>query len=220
MLYLLHGARGYETSWIRKGQVYQTVDSLWAAGKAVPCLIVMSNTNQYNDPGDYEGGRFKDAYESIFELDGIVESAFMDDVVALVDSVYRTVPDKAHRAIAGLSIGAYQAIYLGANYPDTFDYLAIMSPYTWCTGHPSHTRHRFYSHMRSRMKVQFQNPPKGYYLYAGTKDLARPSTERLERYMTRRGYPHTYAVYPASHSWANGWREEFKDFFQCIFQEP
>lgn len=221
VIYLLHGARGYETSWIRFGEVYQTADSLWAKGTAVPCIIIMPNVNQYNDDRDYDGGaRFKDSYESIFEVDGIVESAFMQDVVALVDSVYRTVPDKAHRAVAGLSIGAYQAIYLGTNYPDAFDYFGIMSPYTWCTGHPGRTHHRFFSHMRRRMKRQFQNPPKGYYLYAGTWDMARPSTQRLERFMTRRGFPHSYAVYPASHDWPTGWTQEFKDFIQRVFQEP
>ena len=102
VLYLLHGARGYETSWIRKGKVYQTCDSLWREGKAAPCIVIMPNVNSYIDDYDYEGGRFKDAFESIFEVDGYVESAFMRDVVHFVDSVYRTVPDGAHRAVAGL----------------------------------------------------------------------------------------------------------------------
>ena len=95
-----------------------------------------------------------------------------------------------------------------------------MSPYMWSLGHPGITRHRFFSHMRSRMKVQFQDPPKGYYLYAGTWDMARPSTERLDRFMTRKGFPHVYTVYPGSHDWPTGWKEEFKDFLQHAFQEP
>lgn len=220
VIYLLHGARGYETSWVRYGEVYHTADSLWALGKAVPCIIIMPNVNQYNDDRDYGDSRFKNAFESIFEVDGIVESAFMDDVVGYVDSVYRTIPDKEHRAIAGLSIGAYQAIYFGTNYPDAFDYFGIMSPYMWSLGHPSITRHRFFSQMRRRMKVQFQDPPKGYYLYAGTWDMARPSTERLDRFMTRKGYPHAYTIFPGSHDWPTGWKEEFKDFLQHAFQEP
>ena len=43
VLYLLHGARGYETSWIRKGHVYQSTDSLWREGLAEPCIVVMPN---------------------------------------------------------------------------------------------------------------------------------------------------------------------------------
>ena len=220
VLYLLHGARGYETSWIRKGEVYQTADSLWAAGKAVPCIIVMPNVNQYNDEADYEGGRFKDAYESILEVDGVVESAFMQDVVALVDSCYRTLPDQAHRAIAGLSIGAYQSIYFGANYPDYFGYIAAMSPYMWSLGRPSLTHRKFYGHLHGKMKRQFQeNPPQGYYLYVGKWDMMRPATHTLHMYMYKNGYPHQYSTYPASHSWAKGWREELKDLMQQLFQE-
>jgi enterochelin esterase family protein len=220
VLYLLHGARGYETSWIRKGKVYQTADSLWAAGKANPCIIVMPNVNQYNDEADYEGGRYKDAYESILEVDGVVESAFMQDVVELIDSRYRTIPDQAHRAIAGLSIGGYQSIYFGANYPESFGYIAAMSPYMWGIGHPSATRWKFYGKLHGKMKRQFtENPPKGYYLYAGTKDMMRPATHSLHKYMEKNGFPHTYAKYPASHSWANGWIEELKDVMQRIFKE-
>ena len=220
VLYLLHGARGYETSWIRKGEVYQTADSLWASGKAVPCIIVMPNLNQYNDEADYEGGRFKDAYESILEVDGVVESAFMQDVVALIDSCYRTLPDQDHRAIAGLSIGAYQSIYFGANYPDSFGYIAAMSPYMWSLGRPSPTHRKFYGRLHGKMKRQFtEYPPKGYYLYAGTKDMMRPATHNLHKYMGKKGYPHTYTKYPASHSWANGWIEELKDVMQKIFKE-
>ena len=220
VLYLLHGARGYETSWIRKGKVYQTADSLWAAGKAVPCLIVMPNVNQYNDEADYEGGRYKDAYESILEVDGIVESAFMQDVVELIDNRYRTIPDQAHRAIAGLSIGGYQSICFGANYPESFGYIAAMSPYMWSLGHPSVTRWNFYGNLHGKMKRQFtENPPKGYYLYAGTKDMMRPATHSLHKYMEKNGFLHTYTKYPASHSWANGWIEELKDVMQRIFKE-
>jgi len=220
VLYLLHGARGYETSWIRKGEVYQTADSLWAAGKAVPCIIVMPNVNQYNDEADYEGGRFKDAYESILEVDGIVESAFMHDVVHLVDSLYRTQADQSHRAIAGLSIGAYQSIFLGANHPESFGYICAMSPYMWSIGRPSVTRRQFYGRLHKKMNRQFtEYPPYGYYLYVGTKDMMRPATHNLHMYMYKNGYPHLYRKYPASHSWAKGWTQELKDLMQHLFQE-
>jgi len=220
VLYLLHGARGYETSWIRFGEVYHTADSLWAEGKAEPCIIVMPNINQYNDDEDYDGGRFKDAYESIFEVDGIVESAFMNDVVDYVDSHYRTLTDQKHRAIAGLSIGGYQSIYFGANYPNEFGYIGAMSPYMWSMGRPSVTHYQFYSHLHKKMKRQFaDNPPYGYYLYAGTTDMMRPSTVNLHQYMNKKGYQHTYKIYPETHDWPNGWTQELKDMMQNIFKD-
>lgn len=217
--YLLHGARGYETSWIRKGRVYESTDSLFREGKAVPCIIVMPNVNQYNDDRDYENARFKDAYESILEVDGVVESAFVHDVVQRIDSLYRTIPDKRHRALAGLSIGGYQSIWLGANHPDTFGYIGALSPYMWGISRPNPYRSRFYKGLHHKFKTQFADPPQGYYLYVGRKDIMRPSTARIHRHMQRQGYPHNYEVFPGSHRWQNGWIDAYRDMLQRVFKD-
>src|SRR5690606_37229756 len=42
------------------------------------------------------------------------------DLVAHVDSNYRTLADSAHRGIAGLSMGGYGAVSLALRYPDVF----------------------------------------------------------------------------------------------------
>lgn len=219
VFYLLHGARGYETSWIRKGMVYESTDSLFREGLAVPCIVVMPNVNQYNDDKDYENARFKDAYESILEVNGVVESAFVHDVVRLTDSLYRTIPDKDHRALAGLSIGGYQSIWLSANHPDTFGYIGALSPYTWSMSWPNRYRRQFYSGLAGKLKKQFADPPKGYYLFAGKTDMMRPSTLSLHLYMEDRGYPHDYIVYPGGHTYKNGWIDEYQDMLQRVFRD-
>ena len=219
VFYLLHGARGYETSWIRKGFVYESTDSLFRSGLARECIVVMPNVNQYNDDRDFDNSRFKDAYESILEIDGAVESAFVKDVVGLVDSLYRTIPDKSHRAIAGLSIGGCQSVWLSMNHPDVFGYIGAFSPYMWGMSPPSKYRRKFYSHMYSKLRKQFDNPPKGYYLYAGKKDIMRPSTDRFHQILEQRGYEHLYMKYPGSHDWHDGWIEEYQDMLQRVFKD-
>lgn len=219
VLYLLHGARGYETSWIRFGEVYHTADSLWERGMASKCIIVMPNVNQYNDEADYEGGRFKDAYESILEVDGTVEMSFMKDYVHYVDSVYRTVQDGEHRAVAGLSIGGWQSICFAANYPDEFRNVGAMSPYFWSIGRPGYERGRFYHGIRRKMGRQYrESPPDVFCLYVGKWDMMRPPTVHFKSFMRRHGYPYDYFVYPESHDWPQGWTQELKDFMQRIFK--
>jgi len=218
VFYLLHGARGYETAWIRFGEVYQTTDSLWREGLARKCIVVMPNVNQYDDDEDYNNARFKDAYESILEVDGVVESAFKRDVVDFVDRHYRTIPDRAHRAVAGLSIGGYQSIYFGANFPETFGYIGAMSPYMWGWGTGKY-RLRFYSGLYPKLKRQYRDyPPYGYYLYASKWDMMRPATLKLHKRMSKKGYPHSYATYPGSHDWPEGWTQEYKDMLQKVFK--
>ena len=221
VFYLLHGARGYETSWVRKGKVYQTTDSLWRKGLAERCIVVMPNMNQYNNDDDYEGGRYKDAWESIWEVNGVVEYAFLHDVVQLVDSLYRTIPDKAHRAVAGLSIGGYQSIYIGANHPDEFGYIGAFSPYMWCLGKSNWYRRHFYGRLYCKLQKQFgEYEPEGYYLYAGKTDIMRPSTLRVHLHMQRKGYPHTYSKYPSGHDWVRGWIDEYADMLGRVFKTP
>ena len=53
---------------------------------------------------------------------GSYEMAF-PEIVNFIDTRYRTIPDKAHRAIAGLSMGGMHSLTISANYPD----LLIMS---------------------------------------------------------------------------------------------
>ena len=220
VFYLLHGARGYETSWIRFGEVYQSTDSLWRNGLAKHCIVVMPNINQYDSEEDYDNARFKGAYESIFEIDGKAEWSFIHDVVNLTDSLYRTIPDKDHRAIGGLSIGGLQSIHFGANNPDTFGYIIAMSPYFYATGKNHAYRKAFYGDLHKRMAVEFNDyPPCGYYLFAGKWDLARPATLRHHYYMNRKGYEHVYKKYPGSHDWPQGWVQEYKDVLPLLFRE-
>jgi pimeloyl-ACP methyl ester carboxylesterase len=42
------------------------------------------------------------------------------DLVARVDSAYRTRADRGHRGVAGLSMGGYGAVTLALRYPDVF----------------------------------------------------------------------------------------------------
>jgi len=113
VLYLLHGARGNELSWMEKGQLLDRIDSLKAIGAMEECIVVLPNVNQYDNEEDYGNGRCKNAFQSLFKVDGSTESAFMRDVVAFVDSVYRTRPEKGSRALAGLSIGGMLCLWSG-----------------------------------------------------------------------------------------------------------
>ena len=92
VFYLLHGARGNETSWIEKGNLLHNIDSLTTHGLMGKSIVVLPNTNQHRSDRDYSKSRIKGAIESFFENDGMVEYAFVNDVVAHVDSVYRTIP--------------------------------------------------------------------------------------------------------------------------------
>lgn len=216
VFYLLHGARGNECVWIEKGNLLHNIDSLYAKGAMLPTIVVLPNANQYNDAGDYGNARLKSALESFYEVDGTVEARFVEDVVGYTDSIYRTIPDKEHRALAGMSIGAMQSIHMSANFPDTFGYVGMFSPmvHSFLKGGPDND---FYSQLRKKQEKQFENPPYLYLIMIGRTDFFYPSIQGWDRELTRKGYPHVYQTAPGGHEWYN-WEEFCNQFMQRLWK--
>jgi enterochelin esterase family protein len=218
VFYLLHGARGYETSWIKKGEILRIADSLFSHGLAVPSIIVMPNMNEYRNERDFDESRMKDAIESILEVNGAVESAFPKDVVHLVDSLFLTQAYKSGRALAGLSIGGKQSAFLAANFPEVFGYVGLFSPFFQTRGNTGRYK-SFYKNFRDKLDIQFKvDPPQAYYLMVGRKDVVYPTTLALHRYMTGQGYPHEFHVSDGGHNWSN-WRNYLADMLTKVFKD-
>lgn len=215
VLYLLHGARGSELSWIQKGHILQNVDRLVAEGKARPMIVVMPNTSQYKDDRDYAKSREKHLAESFFEINGTVEKIFVKDVVGTVDSLYRTVRKREGRAIAGLSIGALQSIFISATHPELFDYVGLFSPMTrpaTCHGKDSD----FYDALKKKLAVQFQDPPQLYWVMTGVWDIFYDLMQHFKFYLNRQHYPYEFYMSPGGHTWKN-WEDYCNMFLERIF---
>lgn len=217
VFYLLHGAQGNETSWIIKGNLLHNIDSLTAHGLMEKSIVVLPNTNQHNNDRDYRKSRIKGALEAFFENDGMVEYAFVSDVVDKVDRTYRTIPTKESRAIAGLSIGALQSIHISANHPDLFDYVGMFSPMVHPVPRPS-AHSTFYHELKKKHKVQFADPPSLYWVMIGRIDFFYPRMQAYHRYLQRNGYEHEYFTTPGGHQWYN-WEEYCNLFMQRLWLE-
>lgn len=130
VLYLLHGSGGDEDSWLDSGRAVQILDNLIAENRCEPMIVVMPNGNVElaatpgQDPANPGQKPFGNNAKSML---GGIESAFMKEVVGYVDSNYRTINDKSHRAIAGLSLGGLHTLFISLNNPDKFDYIGLFS---------------------------------------------------------------------------------------------
>jgi enterochelin esterase-like enzyme len=134
-LYLQHGAGEDETGWVRQGKANFIVDNLIATGKAQPMLIVMDKGYATRD-GSPVPPMFGPAapplgssasLKRMNDMTSAFEGVVVSDLIPLIDSTYRTIPDREHRAIAGLSMGAMQSFYIGFKHPDAFAYIAGFS---------------------------------------------------------------------------------------------
>lgn len=111
VLYLQHGSFEDETGWAQQGKASLILDNLIAEKKAVPMIIVMDNGYAYK-PQDNTGGQTRPA--SVFE------EVMINEIVPMIDARFRTIADRRHRAIAGLSMGANQTMRIIMNNLDMF----------------------------------------------------------------------------------------------------
>jgi len=138
--YYLHGLYGAETDWVEHGHLDAAMDSLIASG--MPELIVVMPDGDdgwyttWNTIGDYSGcvadTARKEPASSYCVRWLHYDDYIAHDLVLHVDSMYRTIGDRAHRAIAGLSMGGYGAVALALQYPDEWSAAAshsgVLSP--------------------------------------------------------------------------------------------
>lgn len=110
VLYLLHGYAGNYARWLLVApQLKNKVDELQ--------LIIVCPDGGYgswyvNSPADSSV-----RYETFTAI----------ELVNHIDSTYKTIPNRAHRAIAGLSMGGHGAIYLSVRHKETFGAAGSMS---------------------------------------------------------------------------------------------
>ena len=128
VLYLQHGASEDETGWTQQGKANLILDNLLAEKKAVPMIVVM-DYGYATPPGEpviptaadgrrgssgRGGGREPGGGASLFE------QVMVQELIPTIDREFRTLADRDHRAIAGLSMGGGQALQIGSTHMDLF----------------------------------------------------------------------------------------------------
>jgi enterochelin esterase-like enzyme len=113
VLYLQHGSFEDETGWATQGKANLILDNLIAEKKAVEMIIVMDNGYAYKPQATATVSNNTPPV-SIFE------DVMIKEIIPMIDSKFRTLPDREHRAIAGLSMGANQTMRIIMNNLDKF----------------------------------------------------------------------------------------------------
>jgi len=116
---LRHGGGEDETGWVEQGRANFILDNLIAEGKAIPMIVVM-DWGQAPTPDQPVHIPSTPPPPEISEVT-------IKELIPMVDATYRTIPDREQRAMAGLSMGSVQTLYIGLANLDTFSYLGVFS---------------------------------------------------------------------------------------------
>jgi enterochelin esterase-like enzyme len=117
VVYALHGYSIGAEQWTGEIHVPQTIEGAFAEGAGEMIVVLPDSKTAHN------GSMYSSSVTT-----GDFERFIAHDVVAYVDTHYRTIPDRASRGLVGHSMGGYGATRIGMKHPDVFGSLYIMSP--------------------------------------------------------------------------------------------
>lgn len=117
VLYLQHGWGEDETAWSNQGHANLIMDNLIAEGKITPFIIVMT----YGMTNEVKFGHINEFTAKEFE------TVLVDELIPYIDSNFRTLAHKKHRAMAGLSMGGFETKLITLRRPEVFNYYGLLS---------------------------------------------------------------------------------------------
>ncbi len=225
VLYLQHGGGEDESGWIRQGKANFILDNLIAGGSTRPMIVVMANgyaTRVGYVVPDLTGKPFlgPDFIKVMQERMGAFEDDMTQALIPFVDKTFRTIADRDHRAMAGLSMGGMETFQVTFNHLDLFSYIGGFSG----AGNP------FLTGTKSDVKTAYNGAladPSEFakrvhllWIGVGTNEPERMKSglESLHTSLDAGGVKHVFYESPGTdHEWQT-WRRDLKDFAPRLFQ--
>ena len=145
-------------------------------------------------------------------LGGAFVQEIISEVIPMVDSNYRTIPDREHRAMAGLSLGGTQTYQITQNNLDKFANIGVFSaPF----GFPG--VETGYNGLLANPD-EFAKQVKVFFISMGSKE--GPGTGRsIDEQLTQAGVKHVYYESPGTAHEFLTWRRSLNRFAQLIFRD-
>lgn len=226
VLYLQHGGGEDETGWIKQGHANFILDNLIAQKSSKPMIVVMAygyaKRAGYVEP-DLTGKPFgsPEMMKNMQEMSQTFEDDLTQALIPYIDSHFRTLADRDHRAMSGLSMGGMQTFQV------TFDHLDLFS---YIGGFSGAAGQLVLGNRTLDPKTDFQGAladPAAFarrvhllWLGVGTDEPERMKAglEKLHTALDDAKIKHVFYESPGtSHEWQT-WRRDLKDFAPRLFQ--
>lgn len=207
VLYLLHGYSDDASGWTAVGRANVILDNLIAQQKAKPMIVVM--TLGYGDLQMLARGFGAFSHEDLRQRNLTrYRESLLTEVIPQVEKEYRTLTDRKSRAIAGLSMGGSESVFVGLT-TDRFGWIGAFS-----TGGLSDNLDQQLAEMKPQEVSQLDL----LWIACGTDDHLIDFNRRLRGWLTSKGVKHTDIDTPGAHTWMV-WRRNLATFAPLLFQQ-
>lgn len=212
VFYLLHGASDCDDSWTTVGRAGFILDNLIAEQKAKPMIVVM--------PAGHTGAfRFGGPRPAVDEF----AQDFLNDVMPYIETNYRVHADRAHRAMAGLSMGGGQTLNIGIPHLDKFAYLGVFSSGIFgITGRgPGGRQPQGPSFEEQHQPIlddaELKEGLKRFWFATGKDDFLIETSRATVEMFKKHKFDVTFKETEGAHTWIV-WRDYLREFSQTLFQ--
>src|SRR3954469_22874 len=191
VVFMLHGINGSNVEWEVRGM--GTIVDRLIREKGIAEMIVVFPNGSSGWWGNSSAGNFRDMV--------------VNELVPLVDRAYRTIPDREHRGISGVSMGGLGSFSIGLEHPELFSSIASHMGalnLTPLAGTPAERQQlaKLNPYVMVGSMTSEQLLAHTYYFDAGEQDdfgffnAARQMDARL----TEKGVPHEWQLGPGRHA--------------------
>ena len=217
VIYLLHGLTGHYDNWGSKTKIAEYL-------APYPVIVVMPEGGDgwYTDSST----RANDRYETYVT----------EELIREIDGKFRTLPERSHRAVAGLSMGGYGSIKFGLKNPEMFSLVGSFSgalgAASWTEkelggvkwilasilsvyGEPgSRTRaeNDIYKLIRELPAEKVKTLP-FIYLDCGTEDFLIQNNRDFATLLIEKKAAHEFRQLPGGHTWTY-WEAQIQEFLR------
>jgi enterochelin esterase family protein len=217
VFYLLHGSGDKEGTWTALGHAHLIADNLIAQAKARPMLIVMPDGHTVLPAPGATATAAADVpptadarTETRRRNNALFQADMFDDIIPLIESTYRVRADRAHRAMAGLSMSGGQTLTIGLAHPEKFAWIgsfsaSIMDP------EPA----------LNSILPGLQTPEgklRLLWIGCGRADNLFEGAQRLSDLLKKNDIAHTFHQSDGGHSWFV-WRRYLAELLPLLFAE-
>jgi len=234
IFYLLHGAGDCDEAWTSVGRAGFILDNLIAEKKVRPMVVVMPAGHTNTAPAGRgaapaDGATAAPAVSS--PLDDFARD-FLTDIMPYAEKHYRVIADRAHRAIAGLSMGGSQTLNIAFLHLEQFAYIGVFSSGATLGGGgraaasggsgtapaPAPASSAWETaHVANLDNAALKKGTKLVWLRTGVNDSLLPNTLATVDMLKRHGFAPVFQESPGAHTWIN-WRNYLSEFAPLLFQ--
>ncbi len=201
MLYLIHGGGDNDASWPGVGCAGTILDNLLAEGKMQPMVVVMPNGSI--------------ATKNLMDEVPLFEQDLITSIIPFIEANYRVLTDKAHRAMAGLSMGGMETMETILNDYDKFDYFWVLS-----AGWFPAQQEQFEGYRQRLSKAAAgikKNVRQLVFTQGGPEDIAYQNGLATLKLFDAEGITYEFYDAPGGHTWYT-WRNNLHQLAQRLFK--